>query len=143
MNTRALSGSIIVGILLALTVSGCQGTASERRQAVLSGTQGDRVSSVCFVRDIRNWYAFDDRSLIIQRGRDNYYRLELIGACDTSQAFMTLRTQSRSGICLSPGDRISFPHDRGMSCSVTRIYEWFPADPETDAEMIPEEATEQ
>jgi len=141
MNIRKWTGSVFAGALLALTLSGCQGTASERRQAVLAGTQGDSVSSVCFLRDIRNWYPLDDRSLIIQRGRDSYYKLDLVGACDTSQAFLTLRTQSRSGICLSPGDQISFPQDRGFSCSVTRIYEWLPADPETDAEMIPEEAT--
>ncbi len=125
---------------VATLLSACQGTVSEREQAIRAGTQGSSVNSVCFSRDIRNWYALDDQSLIVERGRENYYKLDLIGGCDTSQAFLTLRTESRSGICLSPGDQISFPHDRGFSCSVTRIYEWIPADPD-ELEVLREEAS--
>ena len=118
--------TIAVIVASVLVLSACRSTEPGRQQAVLDGVQGERVSSVCFLRDIRNWYALDERSVIIQRGRDDYYKLDLIGACDTRQAFLTLRTQSRSGICLSPGDEISFPRDQGFSCSISNIHAWHP-----------------
>jgi len=113
-------------IAVAILLGSCQGSDGSRQQAVLDGSQGERVSSVCFLRDIRNWYALDERTVILQKGRDEYYRLNLIGACDPRQAFLTLRTESRSGICLSAGDQISFPQDHGFSCSIGSIYEWHP-----------------
>jgi hypothetical protein len=37
-----------------------------------------------------------------------------------------LQCESRSGICLTPGDRIDFPGDLAPSCGVRKIHEWLP-----------------
>lgn len=103
-------------------LTSCQ--SSSRTQAILDGMAGETVSSICFTRGIRNWHPFDDTSIIVREGVNNYYKLNLIGACNARDAFMQIQIESRGGICLTDGDRISFDRDPGMSCSIGSIQRW-------------------
>jgi hypothetical protein len=110
---------------LLLVLGSCQ--SSGRSQAIINGMAGETVSSVCFARSIRNWHPFDNSSIIVREGRDNYYKLNLVGACNANDAFTQIQLESRGGICLSAGDQVRFDRDPGMACSITSIQRWYPA----------------
>lgn len=101
--------------------------SSERADDIRNGVAGDEVNSICFTRQINSWQEFDDRSIILERGRNDYYKVDLAGSCMPRDAFVGLQFHSRSGICLNVGDEIDFPDDRAPSCTIRRIHEWLPA----------------
>ncbi len=113
---------------LALALSACSSSGSGTSAAIMNGTLGEEVSSICFNHDIQNWHDFDNTSIIVEARYDEHYKLELAGGCNTRNAFMQIVVESRGSACLTPGDRITFDRDLGLSCSVTRIHRWHLAD---------------
>ncbi|MBC53542.1 MAG: hypothetical protein CMQ34_06845 [Gammaproteobacteria bacterium] len=117
--------------LLAATswlLAACASSGPSTQSAIINGMQGEEANSICFNRDIRSWHEYDDSAIVVEVRNDEYYKLELAGGCDTRNAFMQIAVESRGAACLTPGDRITFDQDRGMSCSVTSIHRWHLAD---------------
>jgi len=124
LKTSALMASLAV---LTIGTTACS-SSSPRSAAILNGTQGEQVSSICFSRNINDWQELGPNSIILRANRNDYYRVDLVGVCQPDQAFSTIGIQSRSGLCLEQGDRIGFDNDLSPgSCSVSRIYRWLPA----------------
>ena len=119
--------NLLVTALATLWLAGC--TATDRNNRITNGTIGEQVNSICFNRQINDWHPLNDRAIILRRGRSDYYRVDLIGACQVEEAFLSLQINSRGGSCLAPGDQIRFRNDRGISCSIGNIYRWNLADP--------------
>jgi hypothetical protein len=112
-----------------LLISACSTPAAttETADAKPDPRQGKEVSQVCFNQQIRNWRENDRKSVIIEKGLKEEYKLELIGTCQPDQAFTTIGLISRvgGGTCLSDGDRlITDARFNDGPCSIRRIYEW-------------------
>jgi hypothetical protein len=107
--------------------AGCSTASTEKAEAKPDPRQGAEVRNVCFSSQIRNWRALDNRSVIVEKGLKDEYKLELIGTCQPRDAFTSIGLVSRvgGGSCLEEGDRLitDARYDDG-SCSILRIYEW-------------------
>jgi hypothetical protein len=88
--------------------------------------QGKEVRQICFNQQIRNWRENDNKSVIVEKGVRDEYKLELIGACQPQDAFLSIGLISRvgGGSCLSSGDKLVTDSRFDGSCSIRRIYEW-------------------
>ena len=88
--------------------------------------QGKEVSQICFNSQIRNWRENDRKSVIVEKGVNDEYKLELIGTCEPDDAFLNIGLISRvgGGTCLSSGDQLVTDTRFDGSCTIRRIYEW-------------------
>jgi hypothetical protein len=88
--------------------------------------QGKEVRQICFNQQIRNWRENDRKSVIVEKGVRDEYKLDLIGACEPQDAFTSIGLVSRvgGGSCLSSGDKLVTDSRFDGSCSIRRIYEW-------------------
>lgn len=77
-----------------------------------------------------NWYAPDNRTLIVEDNVHKKYKLELLGFCPGLKFTQHLGFRSIGGFeisCLTPGDTVFF-HDTGMAtrCSISKISAYTP-----------------
>ncbi|WP_425408042.1 DUF6491 family protein [Hyphococcus sp.] len=92
---------------------------------------GEEVSSICFQNSINGWRAIEgeDDVVLLERGVNNWYRVELAGACD-SRLFRSALSigidSSPAGSCVRRGDVIIVEDTPGFSrrCTITEINEW-------------------
>jgi hypothetical protein len=114
-----------VAACAAIAAAGCT-TRSDSANAEPDVRQGAEVRNICFQSQIRNWRTLDNRSVIVEVGVRDEYKLDLIGACDPGDAFMNIGLVSRGGSsCLSTGDQlVTDARYNSGPCSISRIYEW-------------------
>lgn len=89
--------------------------------------QGEEVRNICFAQQIRSWRALDRHSVIVQSGVRSEYKLDLIGACQPDDAFVSIGLISRvgGGSCLEAGDKLVTDERYSMgSCTIQNIYKW-------------------
>jgi hypothetical protein len=120
---------ILAACSSALLIGACSTPAAstETADAKPDPRQGKEVKQICFNQQIRNWRENDRKSVIVEKGLKEEYKLELIGTCQPDQAFVSIGLISRvgGGSCLSSGDRlITDARFNDGSCSIRRIYEW-------------------
>jgi len=92
---------------------------------------GPEVSSICFGRSINGWKTVDkeDDVVLLEKGVNRWYRVELRGACDyrTLRFALTIGIESRpAGGCVREGDIILVEDSSGFArrCFISRINEW-------------------
>ncbi|MBB5518033.1 DUF6491 family protein [Amphiplicatus metriothermophilus] len=103
---------------------------------------GAEVDRICFGRNINGWKPVkgEDDVVLLERGVDDWYRVELTGACEERlfRFAQAIGIESRpSGGCVTHGDVI-IVEDTGnfaRRCFIRRIYEW------NDKAPAPEEAS--
>jgi hypothetical protein len=110
----------------AFLAAACTTPATETADATPDPRQGKEVRQICFNQQIRNWRENDRRSIIVEKGVSEEYKLDLVGTCQPGDAFLRIGLVSRvgAGTCLSSGDRLVTDADYDGSCSIRRIYEW-------------------
>ena len=92
---------------------------------------GEEVNRICFGANINGWRAVDDtdNAVLLQRGVNDWYYVELLGACD----HRVLRFAQQIGIdsrpgggCITRGDTIIVRDTPGIPrrCSVLDMYKW-------------------
>lgn len=104
--------------------------------------RGEEVSQICFTRSIDNWRTIKgaDDAVLLERGVNDWYYVDLIGACEEQRLrfAQSVAIVSRpAGGCLTPGDTLIFSdsvffNDRPIErnrCTVRRIYAWDEAAP--------------
>jgi hypothetical protein len=127
IKNRKSSLAALAAIGASLLLAGCQ-TPSDVAEADAKPDprQGAEVRNICFQSQIRGWRELDNKSVIVEVGVRDEYKLELIGACRPEDAFTEIGLVSRGGgSCLSTGDRLVTDERFGDgSCSIRRIYEW-------------------
>ena len=119
--------AFIASTAAVLLATACQsgGPGTETADAEPDIRQGEEVSQICFSSQIRNWRENDRKSVIVEKGVNEEYKLELVGACDPQSAFLSIGIVSRGGMsCLSRGDTLVTDDSFGGSCSIRRIYKW-------------------
>lgn len=113
----------------ALLMAACE-TPTPAKTAVAEAKpdprQGAEVSQVCFNTQIKNWRSNDRTSVIVEKGVRDEYKLDLIGACQPDEAFLSIGLISRSGggSCLETGDKLVTDTRYDGSCTIRRIYKW-------------------
>lgn len=104
----------------------CSTAPMETADAKPDPRQGEQVRNICFQQQIRNWRKLDNRSVIVEVGVRDEYKLELMGTCQPDDAFLNIGLVSRGGSsCLNEGDKlITDARYNDGSCSIRRIYKW-------------------
>jgi hypothetical protein len=117
---------LIAACASALLVASCTTPPTETAEAKPDPRQGKEVRQICFNQQIRNWRENDRRSIIVEKGVNEEYKLDLIGTCEPEDAFLNIGLISRvgGGSCLSSGDKLVTDARFDGSCSIRRIYEW-------------------
>jgi hypothetical protein len=119
---------VIMAGLAALMAAACQTQTEETADATPDARQGKEVSQVCFTQQIRSWKPLGrEQAVIIEKGMNEHFKLELIGTCRPDDAFMNIGLVSRfgGGSCLSRGDDlVTDARYNDGPCSIRRIYEW-------------------
>jgi hypothetical protein len=92
---------------------------------------GKEVDRICFQSTINGWRAVkgEDDVVLLERGVNSWYRVELLGACDYRLFRSALAIgidSSPGGGCVTRGDRIIVEDGPGFerSCVITHMYEW-------------------
>lgn len=133
----AVSG-LMVAVVAAL--GACTTTQAADRQARLAAEikarQGEPVNQICFTRSIDGWKSLGRKSLLLSKGVNEWYKLDLSGTCDPQWAFnaIGIETHPTGALCLSKGDEIKTFNNPGQheTCFITDIYKW------NDKAKIPE-----
>jgi hypothetical protein len=131
--------SLILAAAAASLLAGCATPPADVAEAKADPRQGEEVRQVCFTQQIRNWRENDRRSVIVEVGVRDEYKLDLIGTCDPRDAFTTIGLVSRGGgSCLSSGDMlVTDARYVGGTCSVQNIYKWNKDAGKTEAAASP------
>jgi len=124
--------SFIIAACAAALFAGCTTPAAQTPEqraeaAKPDPRQGEEVRNICFTQQIRGWRALDRRSVIVESGVKDEYKLDLVGACQPDNAFTSIGLISRvgGGSCLESGDRLVTDERYGMgACSIRKIYKW-------------------
>ncbi|WP_411817408.1 DUF6491 family protein [Hyphococcus sp. DH-69] len=92
---------------------------------------GPEVDRICFQRNINGWRTLkkQDDVILLERGVNNWYRVELAGACryHVLNSAINIGIDSRpGGSCVRRGDVIIVEDSPGFDrrCSITQINEW-------------------
>ena len=112
-----------LSILVLLLITSCSSTSTVATTAKKNDVrQGEEVKQICFASSIKG----QRRSVILTKGVNDEFKVDLSGVCDVSQAMMKIGTRSRGSSCLTRGDDILV--DNGFSgvdrCMITKIYIW-------------------
>jgi hypothetical protein len=111
----------------AVILAACTTTAADTAETMPDPRQGKEVRQICFSEQIRNWRPHDSRSVIVEKGFKEEYKVELVGTCQPQDAFTSIGLISRvgGGLCLSAGDRlVTDARYNDGTCTISRIYEW-------------------
>lgn len=119
--------TIFAACAATMAAAACSTAPTETADAKPDPRQGAEVKNICFQSQIRNWNALDRHSVIVEKGVNDHYKLDLVGTCDPQDAFSSIGLISRpaGGSCLETGDRlVTDSRYPGGTCSITRIYKW-------------------
>lgn len=119
--------------MLATLLGGCATEPGEKVPLDSDPRIGDKVSQVCFTRNIHSWDNVDNdrNALILKMTNREAYKLKLSVGCDPDWAMSHIAVISRGGAsCYSAGDTIrtdaTTSRDYRSVCTITRINKWDP-----------------
>ncbi len=137
------------GILSALMVAAGCASAEPAADSAAAGPDpriGPEVDRICFGANISGWKTVDkqDNVLLLNKSVNQWYRVELLGAC----RYSTLRSalaigidQRPAGGCITRGDYIIVEDSPSFTqrCSIQRINEWYDDAPAPGEEEMMDE----
>lgn len=94
--------------------------------------RGEEVDRICFAQNINGWRSVkgEDDVVLLERGVNDWYRVELNGGCRESifRSAITIGIDSRpaGASCVSRGDVIVVKDSPGFTrrCMISRMYKW-------------------
>jgi len=119
---------MIVAGMLAACMTAPEGRRDQATlDAEVAARQGEQVDRICFTREIDGWRALGEDAVLLEKGVNDWYKLDLAGTCEPEWAFETiaLRTRPAGSLCVSEGDAIQtlgMPGDG--TCFISAIHEW-------------------
>ncbi len=113
--------NLFLAACAALLAAGCATPPVETAQAAPDPRQREEVRNICFQSQVKHWRKHDDRSVIIEVGRKDEYKLDLMGACipDDARVAISIGGSSSASPCIESG----VTQVMG-SCVVRKIYKW-------------------
>ena len=128
MKTQFLAGAAASCLALCLPAASAA-LAGEEDKA--DPRIGDSVNQICFQRNIRNWRAVEgeDNVVLLEENLNDWYRVELIGACRYRDLrfTQTIALASRpGGGCVTRGDVIVLLDNSAVErrCTISGIHAW-------------------
>lgn len=117
---------MILGACASTLLVACTSAPTEVADAKPDPRQGEQVRNICFQQQIRNWRKLDNRSVIVEVGVREEYKLDLMGTCQPDDAFTSIGLVSRMGSsCLNEGDQlVTDARYNDGTCSIRKIYKW-------------------
>ncbi|MEM1150803.1 MAG: DUF6491 family protein [Pseudomonadota bacterium] len=127
------SFAAIASATLILASCASTGPRLEAEDYLASPALGEKVDRICFTRNIDRFGDATRNTLIVEEGVNDFYLIEVFGACqqlDWAQSLAFTRTR---GSCLLRGDRLitfdsAFPNRSDLrfsnQCTIKAIYEW-------------------
>lgn len=126
MKKQILSG-LAVGLTAAIISVSAHAEAADQGDPRI----GEEVDKICFRSTINSWRTVDDLDdvVLLQRGVNDWYYVELIGACSNRilRTALEIGIGGRpSGACVASGDIIVVRDNPAATrrCAVQRIYRW-------------------
>lgn len=116
---------ILAACAATILIAACSTSAVETAKTP-DPRQGEQVNNICFSSQIRNWRENDRTSVIVEKGLNDEYKLDLIGTCDPDDAFFSIGLVSRfsGGSCIETGDELVTDSRYGGKCTIRNIYKW-------------------
>ncbi len=133
---------------LAMTASGFAGDVDDNKTEESADPRiGEKVNRICFQNSISGWRAVkgEDDVVLLRRSVSDWYRVELLGACDYRlfRSALSIGIESRpAGSCVSRGDVIIVEDSPGFHrrCTITAMYEWDEDAQAEESEAEPEDS---
>ncbi len=123
--------SLMAAAGLGAVLLGAAAVAKSPEGASADPRMGDEVRNICFGQNINGWAAVkgEDDVVLLKRSVNDWYRVELAGACDYRllRSAFSIGIDSRpAGGCVSRGDVIIVRDQPGFDrrCVITKIYQW-------------------
>lgn len=117
----------VIPVLVTTVIStGCATTDRADVDAEVAARQGAEVDRICFTRQIDGWRNLGRNAILVEKGVNEWFKLDLTGPCEPDLAFerIALRTRPPGG-CLSKGDAVAtFTTPTYGVCYITRMYSW-------------------
>lgn len=92
---------------------------------------GEEVNQICFQRNINGWRTLkkQDDVILLERGVNNWYRVELSGACRYNVLNSAINIGidgGRGSSCVRRGDVIIVEDSPSFNrrCMISKMYEW-------------------
>lgn len=127
----------LLSILSAVVAAGFSVAAAGPTEDAPDKRQGEEVDQICFARTISSFKTIDDvdDAVLLERGVNNWYKVDLIGACDHRRlrfAQSVAIDQRPAGGCVSRGDQLifsesafgEFTFQNSTRCVIGKIYRW-------------------
>lgn len=128
---KSLSLGVAAGVCAAVLASAALADPQKDAQETADPALGEEVDSICFASTISGWRSVkgEDDTVLLERGVNDWYRVELSGGCNESlfRSALTIGIDSRpGGGCVSRGDVIVVKDTPGFTrrCMITRMYKW-------------------
>ena len=122
---------IVSGVIAGLIAASTSVSASAETAADSDPRIGEEVDKICFRSTINSWRTVDDLddAVLLQRGVNDWYYVELIGGCSNRilRSALSIGIGGRpSGACVTSGDIIIVRDNPAATrrCAVRRIYRW-------------------
>ena len=76
-----------------------------------------------FTDRLRHWQNVDKQTAIVEMGVNQRYKVTFVNDCSEMKFAIFAKVESRPGLCLSPGDRITFGPRHGIpsTCVVSSV----------------------
>ena len=116
----------ITVLAAAVISSACATGPSTDVDAEIAARQGEAVDRICFTRQIDNWRGLDRHAILVEKGVNEWFKLDLTGPCEPDLAFerIALRTSPPGG-CLTKGDAVAtFSTPTYGVCRIVAMYKW-------------------
>ena len=125
----------VLPIVAMLSACGSTGDVADKIPLDNDPRIGDKVSQVCFVRNVRSWENVDNdrNALIIKMDNKKAYKVKVVGACDPELELMSIYLHivpRGKSSCFQRGDKVMTDSDMskgyGGGCTILSINKWDP-----------------
>ena len=126
MTTKA-NKALIFAATIASLIAGVPAFADDQKPADQKSTH----NACPFTDRLRHWTDVDKQTAIIEMGVNQRYKVTFVNDCSEMKWAIFAKVESRPGLCLSPGDRITFGPRHGIptTCVVSTVEQLPPPGP--------------
>lgn len=133
-HRHALAATLLAGLIAGCATPGDEAT-SDAPEWMSDPRLGKQVDRICFASSIDSFTQATDRTVVLERGVNDYYLVETFGNCRDLDWAQSIGIDSATS-CLTRGDAL-YASDSAFTlqrrgdippqrCPVKRIFEWNP-----------------
>ena len=126
-----MKSHLLTAACLAVGLATVSAAKAEEESDGVDQRLGEEVSRICFARNVDGWKGVkgEDNVILLEEGLNDWYRVELLGACRYSDIRFAQRIALETrpgGGCVTKGDVITLIDSAAFNhrCTITQINEW-------------------